>query len=369
MSNSNSETVKMGNDIPENSIPESLPTARNLKKVIFGVVGAAVVVVGGFYGLQHLRFALSHEETDDAQVDGDISPVLPRTSGFVTQVLVKDNQSVIAGQPLLEVDSREPALHVASAQAALDTAKSALDISSALLGNAKAAAAVTEANVATASVSAAKTAADLARDTRLFKATAISDSQLSDSQAAADLSKAQLEAAKRQAEAAKSQVAVAESQVRQAQAQIHQRESDLDFAKLELTYTTVSAPISGVVSHKNVEPGQYVQAGQTLFSVASESGTWVVANFKETQLTRMHPGQPVEFTVDAYPGVTFRGKVDSIAGATGARFALLPPDNASGNFVKVTQRLPVKIVLADPPEAARPLRPGMSVDAAVDVGP
>ena len=116
-----------------------------------------------------------------------------------------------------------------------------------------------------------------------------------------------------------------------------------------------------------MEPGQFVQAGQTLLSIASESDVWVVANFKETQLTRMKPGQEVEFEADSYPGVIFHGKVESISGATGARFALLPPDNSTGNFVKVTQRVPVKIVLAEAPDAGHPLRPGMSVDATVRV--
>lgn len=161
---------------------------------------------------------------------------------------------------------------------------------------------------------------------------------------------------------------MAEAQVLQARAQLGQRQSELDYAKLQLTYTSVTAPISGVVSHKDVEPGQFVQSGQTLLEIASDSDTWVVANFKETQLARMRPGQAVDLTVDAYPGATFRGRIDSIAGATGARFALLPPDNASGNFVKITQRVPVKIVLAEKPDPQRPLRPGISVDAAVESG-
>jgi len=127
----------------------------------------------------------------------------------------------------------------------------------------------------------------------------------------------------------------------------------------------VRAPIAGIVSRKDVEPGQFVQAGQTLLSIASETDIWIVANFKETQLAHMKPGQPVEFEADTYKGYTFHGTVESISGATGARFALLPPDNSTGNFVKVTQRVPVKIVLSQAPDAEHPLRPGVSVDATV----
>jgi membrane fusion protein (multidrug efflux system) len=354
-------------DIPPGGAA-ALSAARSPRKAVLAAIGAAAVLVGAYYGIAHLRWALAHEETDDAQVEGDISPVLPRISGYVTRVLIKDNQHVEAGQPLIEIDAREPGLRVAAASAALGTARSALDTASAVLANARSATAVAEANSAAARIASEKAASDLARDARLFSASAITDRQLSDSQAASDLARARLEVAQRQVDAARLEAQVAEAQVLQARAQIAQRESDLDYARLQLTYTAVTAPISGVVSHKNVEPGQYVQSGQTLFDITSDSDSWVVANFKETQLARMRPGQAVEFTVDAYPGAAFRGRVDSIAGATGARFALLPPDNASGNFVKVTQRVPVKIVLAEKPDPQRPLRPGMSVDAAVESG-
>jgi membrane fusion protein (multidrug efflux system) len=212
-----------------------------------------------------------------------------------------------------------------------------------------------------------KAASDLARDSRLFKTGAITDSQLTDTQAAADTAAAQLEAARDESRTAEAQIAVASARVAGSQTSAAEKASDLDYAKLERSYCTVTAPIDGLVSRKNVEAGQYVQAGQTLLSVATDTDVWVVANFKETQLTHMKPGQDVEFEADTFPGVIFHGKVDSISGATGARFALLPPDNSTGNFVKVTQRVPVKIVLSQAPDAEHPLRPGMSVDATVRV--
>ncbi|HEY3756375.1 MAG TPA: HlyD family secretion protein [Opitutaceae bacterium] len=328
--------------------------------------GALFVVLAAFYGWQRLQFSFAHIETDDAQVEGDISPVLPRVSGYVTDVLVRDNQKVVAGQPLLEIDARELDLKVVSASAALSTARAALATSEATVEKARAALLVAQASVSVAAVRHDKGDSDLNRDTSLFQNGAITDRQLSDTRAAADIARAELAAAEREAAAARSDVGVAEAQVAASRAAVAARGSDVDYAKLERSYATIVAPIDGVVSRKNVELGQYVQAGQTLLSIASETGVWIVANYKETQMEHMHVGQTVDIDVDSYPGVVFHGRIDSIAGATGARFALLPPDNASGNFIKVTQRVPVKIVISDR-QTERPLRAGMSVDTAVAI--
>jgi membrane fusion protein (multidrug efflux system) len=358
-----SETQSESIDIPA----EAPATASRVaaKHVILGLAAAAALAAGLFFGIRHLKYALAHEETDDAQVEGHVSPVLPRVSGFVTRVLVDDNQRVKAGDLLVEVDSRELDLKEAEASAALDNAVADESTAAAFLATARAAADTAGANVATALVRQRKAASDLARDTRLFSTGAITDSQLTDTQAASDTAAAQLEATRSEAKTAQVQITVAAARVASSKTMAAEKASDLDYAKLQRSYASVTAPISGIVSRKNVEPGQYVESGQTLLSVASESDVWVVANFKETQLTHMKPGQDVEFEVDTYPGVAFRGRVDSISGATGARFALLPPDNSTGNFVKVTQRIPVKIMLAQAPDAEHPLRPGMSVDAAV----
>ncbi len=333
--------------------------------LLIGILGLAVVV-GGYFGLQHFLFFRSHEETDDAQVEDHISPVLPRVSGYVAQVLVNDNEQVAAGQPLVVIDSHELDLKVASAEAAQRSAEAAARTAEAALANAVAARAVAQANVVTAEVTQRKAAADLARDTGLFKHNAISASQLADTQAAGDEADARLAAARRQADAAAAQIVSGRAQVDSARAQIDQRRTDLDFARLQRSYATVTAPIAGLVSHKDLEPGQFVQAGQTLLSVTSDAGAWVVANFKETEVARMRPGQPATIRLDGYHGVVFHGKVESLSGATGARFALLPPDNASGNFVKVTQRIPVRIAV-DPAGDGRVLRPGASADVTVSV--
>jgi membrane fusion protein, multidrug efflux system len=330
-------------------------------------VAAVVLVAGALLAIRHWQFYSSHEETDDAQVEGDISPVLPRVSGYVDKVLVIENQHVDAGQALIEVDPKELDLKVAESEAALQNAVADQATAEAALAGARASAETAKANIETALVRQRKAASDLERDSNLFKTGAITDSQLTDTRAASDTASAQLDTVRTEARTADLQIAVASARVAAAHTEAAEKASDLDYAKLQRTYASVKAPIAGLVSRKNVEPGQFVQSGQTLLSITSQADVWVVANFKETQLTHMKPGQEVEFEADSYPGVSFHGKVESISGATGARFALLPPDNSTGNFVKVTQRVPVRIVLAEAPDAGHPLRPGMSVDATVSI--
>lgn len=354
-----SEASYMPTEIPKDV--SRLP----LRKIAMGSVAALVLIAAIVVGVRHWRFYVAHQETDDAQVEGHISPVLPRVSGYVAKVLVDDNQHVDAGQMLIEVDSRELDLKVAQAEAAFQNAAADSRTAEAALASAHASADTAAANVETALIRQRKAASDLDRDSNLFKNGAITDSQFTDTKAAADTTAAELSAARTEGRTADLQIAVAAARVAAAKTQAAERAADLDYAKLQRSYASVTAPISGLVSRKNVEPGQFIQAGQTLLSVASDTDVWIVANFKETQMTEMKPGQGVEFEADSYPGVVFKGRVDSISGATGARFALLPPDNSTGNYVKVTQRVPVKIVLDQAPDSEHPLRPGMSVDATV----
>jgi membrane fusion protein (multidrug efflux system) len=343
---------------------EAPASAFTTGRKITVAVGVAVLAVAGYFGVRHWNFAESHEETDDAQIQGHVSPVLPRVSGYVTRVLVSDNERVTAGQPLAEIDAQELDLKVAAAQAGLQDAIADHGTALARLEDARAAASVAAAQAVAARVERDKAASDLARDRRLFAGAAITDLQLTDSQAAADVAAARAVAAERQAAAAAAEISVAQAGVGAAEAVVKERQSDLDYARLERSYATLTAPIDGLVSQKDVEVGQYVQSGQTLMSISADADTWIVANYKETQIADIHPGEPAEFTVDGYRGRVFRGRVDSLAGATGARFSLLPPDNASGNFVKVTQRVPVKITI-DPAPGQPFLRAGLSVDVAV----
>ena len=306
------------------------------KRILLSIV--AVVVLGGIlFGVKEVVFYAHHAETDDAQVEGHIDPVLPKISGYVTRVLVDDNQRVAAGQLLLSIDTRDQ-------QSKADTARAAL-------ANEQAAVRVAQANVAAARTASEHASRDLARYAALRAKEEISQQQYDAARAAADSAAAQLAAARQSVEAARAQAA--------------QKLADLQFAELQLTYATVAAPVAGTVARKSVEVGQFVQAGQPLLAIVEDGQPWVIANFKETQLKKMRVGQGTDVEVDAYPKRVFHGRVDSISPATGAKFALLPPDNATGNFTKVVQRVPVKIVFTDPPDPAHPLRAGMSVNAIV----
>ena len=316
---------------------ERAPRRRGPGRKILLSFLALLLLAGIVFGVKTVVFYRHHAETDDAQIEGHIAPVLPKVSGFVTDVLVTDNQRVTAGQVVLRIDDRDLRSKVATAAGAVE--------------NARAASAVARANVVAAQTMRRKNAADLERYAALRKKEEISAQQYDAARAASEAAAAQVEAAVRQ-------VAAAEGQ-------ISQKQADLDYAKLQLSYTTVTAPATGVVSRKSVEVGQNVQVGQPLLAIVSDEQPWVIANFKETQLKKMRVGQPAVLEVDAYPGVDFHGKVESIAAATGAKFALLPPDNATGNFTKVVQRVPVKLVFTDPPDPKRPLRAGMSVNAIV----
>jgi membrane fusion protein, multidrug efflux system len=396
------------------------PKVRRLLMGGGAVVLAAIVALFAYF---HNR-----ETTDDAQVDGHITPMASKVYGRVEQVLVDDNQAVKAGQVLVKIDPRDY-------QAALDQAKASLALAESearsagvdvprtrenvASGNSNADAqllgaqadlaraqatyeqaqtadlAYAQANIEKSRANAELAKADLARYLPLMQKGEISKQQydaakanadatesalkadqekLAQAQRNVDVTKAQLDAAKARVEQGRAGVALAHADVKQVSmrtadaqaklAKVEQARALLDAAELNLSYTEITAPVDGVATHKQVEPGQIVQAGQGLLVVVPLQNVWVTANFKETQLKNMKPGQKAEVKVDTY-GKTFSGRVDSIAGATGAVLSLLPPENATGNYVKVVQRIPVKIVLDPIPPEKAVLRPGMNVDATV----
>ena len=396
------------------------PKVRGL--LIIGGVALVVVLVGLFI------YYHNRESTDDAQVDGHITPVASKIYGKVAQVLVDDNQPVKAGQVLVKIDPRDYQANVDQAKAALALAESdarsaGVDIprtrenvasgtssADAQLSGAEADLvgaqvaydqartsdqAYAQANVEKSRANAELGQADLARYKPLLDKGEISKQQYDGAKANADATASALKAdqeklaqAQRGIDMARAQLAAAQARVTQARAgvsaahadtrQISMRTSDaqgktakvqeaqalLDAALLNVSYTEIVAPVDGVVTHKQVEPGQIVQQGQGLLVVVPLQNVWVTANFKETQLKKMRAGQKAYVHVDTY-GKTFSGHVDSIAGATGAVLSLLPPENATGNYVKVVQRIPVKIVLDPIPPEKAVLRPGMNVDATV----
>jgi len=363
-----------------NTTPQA-PEAEAPKKKNRGflIVLIALVVVGGGFGLTEYIHGQHHEETDDAQIEANISPVIPRTAGYITEVRVKDNQKVAKGDTLLVLDNRNELIKVQQAEAALEAAKNNLSVTQANISASKVNVSSYEANIATvnAQIEAAKVTQtranqDYERYANLIKDHSITQQQFEQAEAAKLAADRQMTvlmdqkaAAGRQASTANAQSNATATQVGVANATIQQRQADLDNAKLELSYTVITAPSDGYVSKVSVQIGQYIQTGQSLFSVVTDDAPWVVANFKETQLAKITSGKKAIVHVDAFPGHDFEARVTSLSPATGSRFALLPPDNASGNFVKTVQRLPVKIEFNTADQFVKQLRPGMNVD--VDV--
>ena len=347
------------------------PVAPSNKRRIVLPLVALAVLLGLGWGVKQWLYGRAHESTDNAQVDGHLVPVLSRVSGYVTAVNVAENDEVKQDSVLVRIDERDYQLKLEQADADLAAARAAAG-GNGMTGQAEAAVqnaagqqAALNANVAAARANFTKAESDLRRVRELVAKQVVSRQQLDAAQAAYDAARAQLAAAQNNAGAAGAGVANAQAGVRLATARLSAAQAARDNAALQLSYTKVAAPVSGVVSRKQVEVGQLVQAGQPLLTIVSDTGVWVTANFKETQLADLKVGQPVEIDVDAYGGSTAKGVVESLSAATGAKFALLPPDNATGNFTKVVQRVPVRIRITEGLGKNRPLRPGMSVVAHV----
>ncbi len=354
--------------------------APQKKKKIFPIILAILIISGGTMGITKYIHSLHHEETDDAQIDGSISPVITRVSGYVREIRVKDFQLVHKGDTLLVLDNRDLVIKLHQAEAALLASQSGLSAAEATSQSSKDNIASSQANVATldaqiesAKVNAWRAKQDFERYSNLIKEHSITEQQFEQASAAKETTERQLQmlqqqkiAAKQQSSAVTSQSHASKSQVGVANATISQRKADVENAALNLSYSVIVAAEDGQVSKINAQLGQYINAGQALFNLVIDEAIWVTANFKETQLTKMKEGQAVVVHIDAFPDVDFKGKVASFSPATGARFSLLPPDNASGNFVKVVQRVPVKVDFTDNDKALlEKLRPGMNVE--VDV--
>jgi membrane fusion protein (multidrug efflux system) len=392
-------------------------------KILIAVVVVIVVAAGAW-----LWATSGRESTDDAQVDAHVTPIAARVGGTVLNVPVMDNQEVDAGAVLVQIDQRDYQLaleraraELADAQAAAVAARANVPITSisatgsvaaargglaaaqAGIGEAQQGVDAAQARVATAQARQREAEANwakAAKDVERFKALLVKDEvpqQQYDAAVAAEQATAaavasakagvteaqtgimaaqsRLNAAHggveqangqlRSAQTAPEQIQAIRARADAAQALVMQKQAAVKQAELNLEYATVKAPVKGLVSRKSVEPGQVIQPGQPLMTVIPLHEVWITANFKETQLENMRPGQRVTVEVDAYGGKEFAGKIDSIAAATGSRFSLLPPENATGNFVKVVQRVPVKIVLDEGQDPERLLRPGMSVTPTV----
>jgi membrane fusion protein (multidrug efflux system) len=384
-------------------------------------------VVGAIAGCWAFWYYGGRESTDNAQIDGHITPIAARVGGTVLAVNIHENQLVEAGAVLVKIDSRDYDVALARARAdladaaaafeaarsgvpitttttssqlitaktAVERSQTGVDIAGQDIEAARARRTSAQARLREARANQARAARDLERMKQLIAKDEVSQQQYDLAATAAEAAAASVEAATaaltdaeqaalaaegrraqavqqtqqvqadlRTAQTAPSQVSIIKARAASAEARVAQATAALRQAEFNLQYTEVRAPIRGYVSKKSVEPGQVIQPGQPLCAVVALDDIWIMANFKETQLNDVRPGQRAIVHVDMY-STDFTGKVDSLSAATGARFSLLPPENATGNFVKVVQRIPVKILLDQPPTAARPLRPGMSVTATV----
>lgn len=334
------------------------------KRIIYTVL-AVVVLVGAFFGWRYYKFLVSHIETDDAQVEGNIVPVLSRVGGFIEKIHVIDNQKVNAGDLLVELDSADLALRLDQAVAARETALSNIAVVRSQVEDAKLAQQLAATSIEAPKTNLWKAKKEFARYNDLYEQKLATPQKLDEVKADLETAQAQFDVANQKAESAKVQYKTAQNQLKVAEANAEMREKEINVAKLQLSYTRIYAPVSGVVSKKTIQSGQLIQPGQPLMSLVQSNEIWVTANYKETQLEGMNVGNEVVVKVDAYPGMDFKGKVESVGGATGAKFSLIPPDNASGNFVKVVQRVSVRIVLDSTPKVAELLKPGLSVQTIV----
>jgi membrane fusion protein, multidrug efflux system len=334
---------------------------RNVLRIA-GVVVLLLLIGTGVYYFFEIR---PYEDTDDAFIEGHVAPIAPRVSGQVTKLLVKDNQAVKKDDVLVEIDPLDYEVKLAQARARLVAAKTQLEQAKAQVAVDDAKAQQEHANVLVADAQTERAQADLKRYEGA-ESRSVSRSQLDTASTEARSTAAQVDVARNREKAALAQAALSRASIETAAADVQQAEATVRQAELDLSYTKVVAPENGFVTHRTVEVGAYVQTGQALLALVMDK-VWVVANFKETQLTYIKPGQPVRIDVDAFPSKKFNGHVDSIQRGSGARFSLLPPENAAGNYVKVVQRVPVKILFDNPPDPQFPLGPGMSVVPAVKV--
>jgi membrane fusion protein (multidrug efflux system) len=376
-----SPTPPVAQNPPPAPLPPEKKSSATLKKlnsplvIFFGTIVLAVLL---FFGIAYLITALTHESTDDAFIAGHIISMAPRVAGQVTGVYVLDNELVESNQLLVELDPADYATSAAQKKAAQQAANAnyqaavaAYHLMQMKVTTAEADARSSRADAQAAAATAARAKSDFDRYQELLKQKTISQQEFDNEQATFKTATANQNAAEQTADADESKVNEARAQIDAAKAeaesvfaQLDRSKTDVDAAQLNLSYTKILAPCDGRVTRKEVEVGDYLETGQTIMSIVP-ADVWVVANFKESQLRKMKPGQSALVEIDALGGRKFRAHVDSVQAGSGAAFSLLPPENATGNFVKVVQRVPVKIIFDEPLPADHTIGPGLSVTPSV----
>jgi membrane fusion protein (multidrug efflux system) len=332
---------------------------------VLPIVLGVILLLGVIFGIKEYIYYGKHVDTDDAQIDGNISPVVARVGGYVDSIYFEENTHVNKDQLLVKIDERDFKIKLEQAEAAQTGASANINVGQSQIFTTAANSAVAKANVTSAAARLDKVNKDYQRYANLVKDGSITQQQFDQAKSDLVVAQAALQAAQDQYKAALQQIGTTRSELNVTHTGVSQRQVDVDFAKLQLSYTNILAPSGGVTSKKNVQVGQLVQAGQTLFSIVNDNSLFITANFKETQLEDIKNGLKVNIEADAFPDLKIEGTVYNFAPATGAKFSLLPPDNATGNFVKVVQRIPVKIKINASKDVLDKLRPGMSVNVSV----
>ena len=368
---------------------------KSPKSFVAPTIGVLILIGALIFAYQKIMFAMHNEDTENSQIESNIVPISSRIQGYVDVVYVTENQFVKKGDTILKLDDRDLKIRLNQAlintksadaninvvRSSASTAEASASAVSTSIITAKAGIETAKANVEAAKVRVWNATENFKRYEKLFNQTsatqaqydaAFTEKQAAEKQVAVlekqvDVANAQLKAAQQQSSASQTQANGVGTQVNLAQVGLQQSEANVDFAKLQLSYAYIIAPCDGFISKKNVQVGQLLNPGQIVMSIVDESQLWITANFKETQIEKMKVGQDVTVNIDAYPDHQFKGKIESIQAATGSKFSLLPADNATGNFVKVVQRIPVRIALVDDKNDTYDLRAGMNVDVAVKV--
>ncbi|WP_442591573.1 HlyD family secretion protein [Pedobacter sp. AW31-3R] len=328
---------------------------------------ATVIAIGlAIWGGIFLYQLYNYEETNDAQVEEYINPITSRVSGFIREIRYEENQEVKKGDTLLIIDNSEYKLQQEEGEAALANAEAQISVMESNIITTSKVSEASESQIASAKAKLLKQQQDYDRYSQLFKVESATRQQLENSKAALDVATSEYQSAVENYQASLSKINDIKAQKGVYNAEIKRRHALLDRNKLDVGYTVIRAPYNGKMGRRTIQEGQLIQAGQTLaFIVDQEAGKWVIANFKETQIAHMPVNAEVEITTDAFPDKIFKGAIVSLSPATGARFSLLPPDNSTGNFVKIVQRIPVKIKLTDSAATLAQLRAGMNANVKI----
>lgn len=326
-------------------------------KIILISLIIVVALLGTYEFIQWQHFVT----TDDSQIEADISPVSVRISGYIDKVCFTDNQSVNKGDTLILLDDRDLKIKVEQAEAALENAQATLEGIKENARSVQEKGGISVFKIEEIKIRLANATKELERHKRMFDAHAVTHQQYGKVKTEKEALEKQLDATIQQQKESNLKTEVASKQINVAESMVKQRGCDLDYARLQLSYTVVTAPFKGIVSKRNAVQGQLLQAGQPFCSIVSSKDKWIIANFKETQVADIKVGMKVDVEVDAFSGKEITGTVESFSSATGAKFSLIPPDNATGNFVKVVQRIPVKISLDTTNLIFNEMTPGMSV--------